>query len=589
MTPNLLRLGVFSATISWTLAGVAQVSDTSATELAGEEPTVAPTRSSLIVPLAPPDTLTAPATGEMVFGDFRFEEDRAARSLDVMLRSMFESHRVSGPGRAASFLEPGNHWLTDVEVNARSPVGEHWNTEFNAVVRYTDSRRHDPATTSVQYLQFIAQDEQNHLTLGDYYATFSQYSLNRGIKGVGYQRVLDASSHVQVVAGAFDPRWDYLFGTKADEPIDRQVIGLRVQTVGERYRLGLNLVNAQDDDSDPVRTTEDTYRQTLPAVDWEYRTLAGWRLGGEHAHARTRRQAAAGSETDLAGSAHRLNFDGGLGELRLRGRAERVSPDFFTMGGGAAIDRFRTYLRGDYSLTDRWGVFAATDSYRNNLDDRLDTTTRTRIPELGLTARGLFDRRSLYLSASYRQRTEESDGPQPQQFVSDRIYASVSDRFEQVAVRGEMEALLNEREGTTENRNDDFLYRFTVDSRHSILGGRYDLRPYLSLERQELEDPTTGATVRTDGVRFDAQLLTRGDLSYGFSFEDRATDNGNPGADDTRLQRLALNVDSRPAFLHGGTFRAEVGDADYDFSDDDRDYRERYLRLMLDFPFGFGS
>ncbi|MDZ4201316.1 MAG: hypothetical protein U1C96_04120 [Gallionella sp.] len=581
---NLIGLAVLAAVSLWPAGVAAQA------ENAVREPTKQSSQSSLIVPLPPPDSLVPPAAKKnIVIGDFQFDDDQPANSLEVVLRSMFESNHTSGSGRASSFLEPGNYWLHDVEIAARTQLGETWNSELNVALRYTDSRRHDPSNASLQRLQFVASDEKNHVSVGDYYATLSQYSLNRAIKGVGYQRAVGDASHVRVVVGTFDPRWDYLFANKAGEPIDRYVTGVRAQTEGERYRIGLNLVNAWDRDDDPVRTTEDTYRQFLPSVDWEYRTEAGLRLSGEHAYAGTRRQAVNRSETELDGSAHRLNFDGTLGELRLRARAERVSPDFQTLGGGAAIDRLRLYARGDYRLTKVWGVFAAVDRYHDNLGGQLAATTRTQIPEIGISARGLFDRRSLSFSSSLRQRQVDVDGILPQESVSDRIYLSVSDRYNQFGVRGEVEALLNQRKGTTTDSNDDFLYRLSIDSRHQIIDGRFDLRPNLILERQELEDPTTGSMVRTHGVRFDLQLLTQGHLSYGLNLEDRRTNNDILGADDTHLRRIALNLYSKPAILRGGSFRAETGLGDYAFSSAGKDYNERYIRLMLDFPLAYGN
>jgi len=541
----------------------------------------------IIVPLSPPDALNGPQIEKKpVFGNFQYDSGLPAKSLNVTLRSMFEDYRTSGPGRASSFLEPGSHWLHDIELNARQPVGSELKTEFNAVVRYTDSRRHDPSFWSLQRLQFIASDKVNHLTLGDYYATLSQYSLNQAIKGVGYQRNLDEKSYVRVVGGTFAPRWDHLFGKPYNETIQRDVVGLRAQNAGDNYRIGLNLVSASDHDGSSVRTTQDTYRQTLPAVDWEYRTAQGIRLSGEHAHANTRRQSAAGINKQLAGNAHRFHADGSFGDIRWRSRFERVSSDFYTMGGGAAIDRLRYYLRGDYRLNKTWSIYLADDWYRNNLDGQLAATTRTHIPEAGFTARGLFDRRNLTFSTALRQRRIETEAPQYSHQVSDRIYFSMNDRFNEVSVRGEIEALLNKRKSAgARTDNDDFLYRFAVDSRHVFQEGRYDLRPYLTLEHQIVEDPTTGKSVVSHGALLDLRLNAPANMTYALNFEQRNVKNHIPGAQDNKLLRYGLSATARPAQLNGGSIRAEVGKAHYDFSTHANNYRERYLRVMLDVPF----
>lgn len=550
-----------------------------------------------IVPLPPPDSLAVrqPAAVSMEFGDFSFD-DAPARAATVWLRSMYENHHTSGPGRTSSMLEPGGHWLHDIEVDIRRPMGENWTSEFSGVVRYTDTRRHDPQTWSLQRVQFVAYDSANHLTLGDYYATLSQYSFNRSIKGLGYQRTLSDASYLRVVGGSLHGRWNHVWQRVDDEPIDRNALGLRFQTAGDNYRLGFNLVSAKDRDNDPARTTEDTYRQILPAFDWEYRMDGGFRFSGEHAYARTRKQDVAGNRDNLNGTAHRVNADGALGNVRLRLRTERVGSDFYTMAGGAAVDRLRYYVRGDYRLTPVWNAFAAYDWSRNNLSGKLDastglpmSTTRTRVPEIGLDARGLFDRRSLSLTTSLRQRVVTVDSTPRSRTVSDRIFVSLADRFGEVSVRGEVEAMLNTRKDGARQSNDDYLYRFIVDSRHMLLDGRYDLRPFLTLERQEVEDPQSGRMVRTNGVRLDMRLLAPNDIAYGAGFEHRHIANNIPNGDNARQTRFDLSLDSRPQFLRGGTFRAEVGHANYRFGDTTKNYRERYIRFLADVPFEFGS
>jgi|GEM_PF-3298812 len=586
MKHSLVAMGVSCALLSFSAKNALAQED--ATKATSPLPAASTGSIGVIVPLSPPEALNGPQMEKKpVFGNFQYDSGLPEKSLNVTLRSMFENHRTSGPGRASSFLEPGSYWLHDIELNARQPVGNELKTEFNAVVRYTDSRRHDPSFWSLQRLQFIASDKVNHLTLGDYYATLSQYSLNQAIKGIGYQRNLDDKSYVRVVGGTFAPRWDHLFGKPYNETIQRDVVGLRAQNAGDNYRIGLNLVSASDHENASVRTTEDTYSQTLPALDWEYRTAQGIRLSGEHAHANTRRQTAAGINEHLSGNAHRLHADGSFGDIRWRTRFERVSSDFYTMGGGAALDRLRYYLRGDYRLNKTWSIYLADDWYRNNLDGQLAATTRTHIPEAGFTARGLFDRRNLTFSTALRQRRIETEAPQYDHQVSDRIYFSMNDRFNEVSIRGEIEALLNKRKDTATGRsdNDDFLYRFAIDSRHVFQEGRYDLRPYLTLEHQIVEDPTTGKSVVSHGALLDLRLNAPANLTYALNFEQRNVQNHIPGADDNELLRYGLSVTARPVQLSGGSIRAEVGKAHYDFSTHANNYRERYVRVMLDVPF----
>ena len=51
------------------------------------------------------------------------------------------------------------------------------------------------------------------------------------------------------------------------------------------------------------------------------------------------------------------------------------------------------------------------------------------------------------------------------------------------------------------------------------------------------------------------------------------------------LLRYGVSVAYRPGQFPGSSIRAEAGKAHYNFSDNTKDYRERYVRVMLDIPF----
>jgi len=545
----------------------------------------APPGVPLIVPLAPPESLPVvgadASTLEFVF----FEPERRDREFDLMVRSQFEAHGTSGPGRGSSFLDSGEHWLNELDVNLRSNLGNGWQANVDSIVRHTNSRRHDPRDFSVQRLRLTFEDERHRISLGDYYASLSQFSLNRSIKGVAYQHSFGGEQYLRVTGGSFTPRWDHLHSRKSDRPIDSHVGGLRYQTAGDNYRVGLNFVAARDRSGDSVRTVEDTHRQWLPALDWSYRSHSGLQFSGEHAYASTRREQVDGSSMRLRGDAHRLAARGRLGRLGVRSRFERIDPDFLTMGGGAANDRMRYNLRTDYRLDQTWSVFAAYDWQRNNLDGDLAGTTRSQIPELGFTARGLFDRRNFTASSSLRRRMVESGGLIDRREHSDRIMMSLQDRFGEVSVRGEVEWLLNRQRSPQRDRFDDQLYRLVIDSRHLLAQGRFDLRPFLTLERQETEDPFSGETIRTHAARLDLRLLAPSDLAYGLSLEAGHTDNDVPGADNTKPRRANANLEYRPPVLRGGHLRLEAGYGDFSFSDKQRNYRERYFQMLVQLPF----
>ncbi len=544
--------------------------------------------TGIIIPLEPPDSIIiTPSDTVYEIDGFFLEEDTGRRSFEWHSRISHEQHGVSGAGSGSSFLDSGGHTVGEVEFRSYSPVGENWSGELNTTFQVTQSRRYDPSDFSVRQIRYILSDSsgRNHLTLGDYYASLSQYSMNRSLKGLGYQRNFREGWYMRIAGGVFHPRWDHVAGLGKNRPVDRRAVGLRAQAAGERSILGVNVLTAWDWDRDPERTTQTTYSQMLYSLDWEHR-VSGIILSGEHAYAPTRRQPAGGSDEDITGSANRINTRAHAGNLRFQFRGEHVTPDFYTMAGGAAVDRFRIYARGDYRIDSNWSVYAGNDWYRNNLKDRLTSTTRTLIPEIGLRARGLFDRRSLLFTSGIRRRVIRTEKPVGRESISDRLNLSLGDRYRALSLRGETEIMLNNRRKPSPGtKTRDYLYRLVADSRHLFLSGSLEMRPYITLSHQEIEDSLTGKPVRINSLDFDLRGTAVNNLSFGLSYGNRRNRSSIPGQDNSREVRYSANAERSMEFLGGARIQADFGQSRYRFSDSERNYRENFFQLSFNRSF----
>ncbi len=531
------------------------------------------------------------ACNDFLAEDLAESDSVILKESDVMLttRTLYEHHGIGGPGKQFGFMEEGSHMMSDMELRTIGSIGDRWNTGFVSNVRFTRSRQYDPENASVMYLQYIASDDSNHITLGDYHAHLSHYSLNRGVKGLGYQNTRGEHKYIRLVGGSFHSQWEHLFSQKEEVPVDRQVIGARIQTGEDNYRVGLNLVTAWDRENDPKRTTETTYSQILPSLDWEYRHPA-LHLTGEHSYAPTRRQFADRNNENITGTANRVNAHANLGRLNLHARSEHVTPNFITMGGGAIIDQHGIFTRGDYRLNRTWSLYAGNDWYRNNLENQFEATTRTLVPEVGIIAHGLFNRQSLSFSYGVRRRIVSTESPHRWDTVTDRLTFSLGDRFKSISVRGEVEVLINEhkRPGPGFTR-EDYLYRLVTDSSHLIMDESIHLLPHLTLEHHEVEDHWTGSPVRTSTARFDLRALIRNDMTLGFNLESRSTRSNIPDRDNSDEARLALLMEKRPGFLSGGKIQAELGHNRYRFSTSDRNYKENFVLFSMGVMFSKGK
>lgn len=544
--------------------------------------------SFVITPLDPPESLVIPPSStEIEFDDFIFDDDMRGPSLDWSTRIRHEYHDVSGAGSESSFLERGNHIVGEVELLSRSQIGANWESEFSSLMQLTQSRRYDPSDFSFRQLRFTLNDlnNTNLLVVGDYYASFSQFSMNRSIKGAGYQRNFSDNTYVRLAGGSYFHRWDHLAGSGSNRPIDRKGLGARFQFGREDGFMGINYAAAWDWDKDPERTTQTTFRQHLASLDWELHG-GGLNLSGEHAYAPTRRQPSGGDDEMIYGAAHRVNSRMNIGHMRLQLRGEHISPDFISMSGGASPDRFRIFSRGDFRINNIWSIYAGNDWYRNNLEDQREATTRTFIPEAGVRTRGLFERRSLMVSAGVRRRISSTDKPSERVNISDRLHINLSDRLGALSLRGETEIIFhNSKKPSPSSKGQDYLYRLTADSRHTLFSGNFEMRPFLSLSHQEVEDQSTGKPVMINSLRFDLRGRAADTVRYGLSMEKRSNKSDIPGRDDSEEERFSVSLEKSFDFLGGASVEVEYGVNRYGYSDTLKDYEENFFQFSFNRSF----
>ena len=506
----------------------------------------------------------------------------ATGGIRLESRTDFVINDVSGAGSASSFLDDGAHVLQELDLRYSDTLGNDYKSLFTANVRFTDSPQFDSEKASIERLSWRLKNSVQSFTLGDTFATLSPYTMNKGIKGFNYQRNLDADgfSYVRAAFGAFDSQWEYLYKDVTDEPMNRYGGGLRYQRGNRNYHVGFNLAYTDDDAKDPNRGSVTAYRQKLPAVDWAFRK-GGWRFSGEHAYASTDAKDRSGATSHQSGTANRIKATGRAGPFRVRGRLERVSPNFVSVGGGATADRLRAYLRVSSKVGRYWNLFVVDSYYHNDVEGQLGSRLRVNSMELGLRKRRLFDRRHMKLSVSLRRKhSRESDNSQDR--TTDRIKLSLSDRVARVLrVRGDVEYIVNNDDVDNQSPQ-DWFYHLRFNSRHRLENG-WELKPLLDLSRRESEPTTGGGEDVSDQLRLGLHGQRPGGRRFGLDLDAGRVRPAGSGSTDSDTRRLTLFWEERPRMLRKGTVRLEFNDNDYDFSDDTQDYRERIVKLSVRF------
>ena len=507
-----------------------------------------------------------------------------ADELSFSNRTDLLHQSVTGPNKAASFYDPGSHLLHETDVRWSGVAFQgNWNSVFNGTLRYTDSDQFDPERLSAQKLEWRLSDANTQINLGDYFANLSPYAMTKGIKGVAVQRNLgDDQNYVRAFYGSFDGQWAFLYKDPLREPMNTLGGGIRLQRAWEKFRLGLNLAEAHDQEGD-VHATFPAYSQILPAVDWEYRE-SGLVVSGEHAYSDTEEITTAGAAAvDKRGSAHKIVLRAVLKAINLDGQVERVAPDFISRGGGATADRMRYYLKADYKLDKNWRLFASYDDYENNLDNQLAATTEVATWEAGFKRARAFDRRHMNVALSWRTRVKEvSDGSVDQ--TTHRIKLKVNDRVaEHFDLRGEVEHILD-KDRTTVADAVSTLFDLGLNYRRR-LANSWDIRADFDLGRQETGTLNANGADVSDRLRL-ALTADKGDGTVlGASLERNTADLVAANADN-RHKRASVYWQTRPAWLKDGSLKLEYADYIHTFTENAaNDYREKLVKLSLQWNF----
>lgn len=509
--------------------------------------------------------------------------DAASSLIQVDNRTDLINYSLSGPGQASSFYQAGGHILHETDIRAENTHDNSWESTMNLNFRLTDNDQFDPEKASIERLSLKLNNDRVQLDFGDYFANFSQYSMNKSIKGLGAQvNFNDKENYLRLAYGIFDPQWEYLYQTPNGEGMDRFGGGLRYQMAREKYRVGLNFGYVRDDADDKNRSTEDAYLQYVPAVDWEYR-LEGLVFNGESAYSDTEATTVGDVKTETTGNAHRISAKARMDDLKLNGKWERVSPDFVPLGGGATPDRQRFYGKADYDLAKNWDLFGIFDHSADNLDSQLSTTTTNITGELGVKRKRAFNRNSMNISLSARRKWNDTED-NSRESTSDRIKFGIDDRIAKVIrVSGDFEAVLDDDTTPGGPSTSDFFYNLSLSSRHRLKDGDLELRPRFSVSLQERENLTANGDDFTTNMKLDIDATYQKFLRFGIDAE--MVQNDIKNGEDSLRKKIGAFCEIRPDWLQNGSVRLEAASNEYDFDTNTSDYREEIVKLMLRYSF----
>lgn len=487
--------------------------------------------------------------------------DFSNSTLVMQNQYLYTDNAITGPSPASSFLTPGGHATDDLGLLYNTTSGETaWEGALDG--RYSDDKRIEAKTLNLKRFYLKGENARQTAVAGDYFASFSQYSLDTALKGGRYTLRLGDNLALTALAGIANPNWDDLWTHKQSETIDRTFYGLRAaRTFESDASLGASFVRAKDSRA-RFNTTSIAQDQRLAAFDWSLPTFHRLHFYGESSFAKTDNDNPGSATTSQQGWAHLLKGDYSYKRFKTQNEYERVDSGFATNGGAASPDLVRARTQNKLSFAGVWRWVVNYTWFHNNLDRTEGVSTyTTTMPETGLRYEGP-DRRpnlSAELKARQREVTASLTGLRSR---TRSLLASYADRFGPVNLNLDYEFQNEDRSDGTMNGK-HHIFGIGASSAHQLAAG-WKLMPSLRYNLQHDRDALLNNTDQAGLIMANVACEAPWGLDAGAGFSRNLVLAGiNPGSDRRSASAsIGYNIRMRPE--HRLTLRYRNNDNRFD-------------------------
>ncbi len=495
---------------------------------------------------------------------------------------------VTGPGSGSSSLTEGFRYL-DVANAYGNFTANGFDFNFNVGAKMTDDRTMDAKTISLTNFQGRATNRIHTFNVGDTFETFSQYSLASALKGASYRYGVEKTRlpEITIVSGYAYPRWDSIWGDAETKALTRQVTGLRLkETVSPNLFIAGSLLQSNDREGSRVFSSDHIYRNTLYALDAEYRPIPGLIISSELAFSNTSESPQEGAAVlDYSGNALKLNAVGDGGPSRVLLEYERVSPQFTTLLGSATADREKAKSTWRYKYSKRVTLNSGFLWWHDNLDGNKGGTTHHYRPDIGMTLARPFGRSSATADLSYRyDRATGGTATNPQNSEDQTVNLNYRDSFGMIDTDTNLGySLFRAKTGIRDDS--EFLFNTTVSSRHNF--DQMVLKPSVYLGSRNLQDELAGTRDR----------IYEWVLGLGADFP-QANVTSNLRVGENRLEKEvgtssakffgSLNINWRPKALakfNQGMLYVRAAVNDFSYSTTASDFRETSITAGINIQY----
>lgn len=494
-------------------------------------------------------------------------------------------NQITGPGQRNSFLYIGNSGRSyeDRFDFLNRLTFDDVEYEFDSEFRFTNNERIDVEDASMKKLYLKRTDPYTFFQTGDFFANFSQYSLNQNLKGVAatLKEFEGNPWNVNILWGSNKSRWEYVWNDEADELKDTGYTGIRLGRKMGPLTSYFNFVytaegRLSDISDNTSRSTASVYHNHLWSTDWQFKPTGGLDISGESAVSRDKDSP--NGIVDV-GFAHQVRSRFRIKDLRSQFEFERTPSDFHTRSGSASTDRERYRWRNNYYFNNNNEVFGNFTTYRDNTQDTLTYTTKVKITELGGTVRNILNRKTLLSTIQLKERRRHRSDETLDERTSS-ANCIIEDRVGPFQPRVEYEIRrVNPRKDPNDSGELTQSVSWGVSSYHR--NDIWTVRPSVTARFEQTDDAGAPAArginrdwIWTGGLGGGYKRDTQFNVDYSYS----EADNYNPSS-DTRRKALRCSLD----YSVGGN-RDNVVGLVYEnrlnrFSTDTSDYEENILKF----------
>jgi len=409
-------------------------------------------------------------------------------------------------------LDEGPQFLQELDLSLlhHGKNGREFEMVFNS--RLTDDKYVDTEHASIVDFHINISNQTYLFTLGDYLGTLSDFTFNQALRGVYLEKAFPELKGLKIIAlaGIQNDRWEAFWKHMENQSYDRYYEGLRVSFVPVGpLTIGFNFINGKDEPGSVSDSANPSLENRVGSADFALSLMdnalnlsgeAAWSWfkatnenGGEFEEAANEHP---GSITDAA---YRLGGNFTRGMFTMHAGYSRVEPDFRGIGGISTPDTEEYFASMGLNPWPQVTLELGYRGARDNLDGRLETTTRHEMPEVSITFQEIPHLKNLTVGFKFSRSSTDTGNDSVD---TDTDTAGMTVDYGIYGFNISAEGEIRDEKDRVDAMNHVKTHSFGFRLDRAFSKGSFQFNPYVGFEweRQRGKTPGSQAPITIDGV-----------------------------------------------------------------------------------------